>query len=126
MKRNRELYGTDNIPFSAAMPSDSLLFVSGQGGFNPDDRDAELGGIEIQTERTVENIRKILAQWGLTLADVLKVNVFLTDRKHYETFNQVYSRLFPQPYPARTLVYCELNFGLLVEIDVIARRRQER
>lgn len=126
MKRNRDLYGTENIPFSAAVPSDSLLFVSGQGGFDPDDEDAELGGIEIQTERTVENIRNILAQWGLTLADVLKVNVFLTDRTHYEPFNRVYARLFPQPYPARTLVYCELNFGLLVEIDVIARRRPER
>jgi 2-iminobutanoate/2-iminopropanoate deaminase len=106
------------------MQSDSLLFVSGQGGIEPGDPNAVAGDIEEQTVRTVENIRKILAESGLTLADVLKVNVYLTDRNNYERFNRIYSQLFPQPYPARTLVYCELNFGLLVEIDVIAKLRK--
>lgn len=120
-KLNR--YGTETIPFSAAVPSDSLLFVSGQGGFDPDYEGDDDGDIESQTERTILNIANILSQSGLTLADILKANVYLTDRKNYEVFNQVYARLFPRPFPARTLIYCELNFGLLVEIDVIARRR---
>lgn len=120
-KANR--YGTEVLPFSSAIPSESLLFVSGQGGFDPDDTGEDFGDIVCQTEKTVMNIQNILAESGLTLADVLKANVYLTNRKDYETFNQVYSRLFPQPYPARTLIYCELNFGLLVEIDVIAKLR---
>jgi 2-iminobutanoate/2-iminopropanoate deaminase len=106
------------------MQSESLLFVSGQGGFEPDNPNADVGDIEQQTVRTVANIQKILDEYGLTLADVLKVNVYLTDRNNYERFNRIYSELFPQPYPARTLIYCELNFGLLVEIDVIARLRK--
>lgn len=112
------------MPFSAAIQSESLLFVSGQGGFDPDYSDEDFGDIECQTERTVLNIQNILAQSGLTLAEVIKANVYLTNRKDYEAFNQVYSRLFSPPYPARTLVYCELNFGLLVEIDVIARLKK--
>lgn len=118
-KANR--YGTDTIPFSAAIQSESLLFVSGQGGFDPDYTGEEYGDIKEQTEITILNIQNILAGSELTLADVLKANVYLTNRSDYEAFNQVYSQMFPKPYPARTLVYCELNFGLLVEIDVIAK-----
>jgi len=124
LENRKYRYGTEAVPFSAAVPSDSLLFVSGQGGIAPDDPDAEPGSIEKQTIQTIENIRSILSQWNLTLADVLKVNVYLTDRSHYERFNRVYTELFPKPLPARTVVYCELNFGLLVEIDVIAKLRK--
>jgi len=105
------------------MQSESLLFVSGQGGFEPDDPNSDAGDIENQTVRTVAAIQNILSESGLTLADVLKVNVYLTDRNNYERFNRTYSRLFSQPYPARTVIYCELNFGLLVEMDVIAKLR---
>ena len=124
MENQKYRYGTEAVPFSAAVPSDSLLFVSGQGGIAPDDPEADPGNIETQTIQTIANIRNILSEWNLTLEDVLKVNVYLTDRSNYERFNQVYSQLFPKPLPARTVVYCELNFGLLVEIDVIAKLRK--
>lgn len=123
MKNNNNLYGTNTMPFSASIQSETLLFVSGQGGIDPDTSGENAGDIRSQTIRTVENIKDILAQSGLTLDDVLKTNVYLTSRDNYELFNQVYVQLFSHPYPARTLIYCELNFGLLVEIDVIAKLR---
>ncbi|MDF2652815.1 MAG: tdcF [Paenibacillus sp.] len=119
-------YGLEEVPFSSATQTESLLFVSGQGGTDPHTGEVTADDLESQTILTLQNIENILAKWELTLADVVKVNIFLSNRKHYELFNQIYSRLFPRPYPARTLVYCELNFDLLVEIDVIAKLRTEQ
>ncbi|UVI27299.1 RidA family protein [Paenibacillus spongiae] len=116
-----KLYGTSELPFSSATRTDSLLFVSGQGGFDPITGEVPVNDLERQTVYTMQNIQNILSESGLTFEDVVKVNIFLSDRKHYKAFNQIYSRLCPRPYPARTLVYCELNFDLLVEIDVIAQ-----
>ncbi|WP_274362120.1 RidA family protein [Paenibacillus thermotolerans] len=124
MDERTNLYGTDVIPFSVATQSETLLFVSGQGGCDPCTGEVTAVDLESQTKLTVRNIQDILAQWNLTLEDVLKVNVYLSDRRNYEAFNRIYAELFPRPYPARTLVYCQLNFDLLVEIDVIAKLRK--
>ncbi|QNK60238.1 RidA family protein [Paenibacillus sp. PAMC21692] len=121
MNIKRQSYGTEEIPFSPFSESDSHLFVSGQGGNDPLTGEINIGDLESQTINTVKNIEIILGQRGLTLKDVVKVNIFLTNRQHYAQFNQIYSLLFPRPYPARTLIYCDLNFDLLVEIDVIAK-----
>ncbi|WJH32617.1 RidA family protein [Paenibacillus sp. CC-CFT747] len=71
----------------------------------------------------MENIREVLASFKLDLSDIVKVNVYLSDRSHYGEFNDIYARFFQEPYPARTLVYCELNYDLLVEIDAVAAVR---
>ncbi|MGZ9584236.1 RidA family protein [Paenibacillus marinisediminis] len=126
MSDNIPKYGTDAPPFSNTSQSETLLFVSGQAGLDPVTGEIVSGDLEEQTVATVRNIERILSQSGLGLQDIVKVNVFLTDRNHYEPFNQIYSKLLPQPFPARTLIYCELNFDLLVEIDVIATLRKER
>ncbi|WP_256758264.1 RidA family protein [Cohnella sp. WQ 127256] len=117
-------YGMDELPFSSATPSDSHLFVSGQGGTDPLTGEVTDDDLEGQTLLTIQNIENILAQSGLKLEDVVKVNVYLKSKSDYELFNRIYARVFPRPYPARTLVYCELNFNLLVEIDVIANLRK--
>lgn len=113
-------YGTDAPPFSTTSQSETLLFVSGQAGLDPVTGEIVSDDLEEQTIATIRNIEHILTQSGLSLNDIVKVNVFLTNRNHYEPFNQIYAQLLPQPFPARTLIYCELNFNLLVEIDVIA------
>lgn len=118
-------YGLDEVPFSSATPSDSLLFVSGQGGTDPQTGEVAAADLEGQTILTVQNIQNILSEWDLTLADIVKANIYLSNRNDYEAFNQIYSRLFPRPYPARTLVYCDLNFDLLVEIDVVAKLKSK-
>ncbi len=117
-------YGMDELPFSLATPSDSHLFVSGQGGTDPITGEVAADDLEGQTLLTIQNIAYILALSGLTLEDVVKVNIYLKNRSDYEPFNRIYARIFPRPYPARTLVYCDLNFDLLVEIDVVANLRK--
>ncbi|MDF2650715.1 MAG: reactive intermediate/imine deaminase [Paenibacillus sp.] len=74
--------------------------------------------IESQTVTTMENI--VLVASGLDLEHVVKVNVYLADRSLYEEFNKIYARYFTAPFPARTTIYCDLNYDLLIEIDVIA------
>ena len=86
-------------PFSAAVRTGNLLFVSGQVGM----RDGKAGdGIEEQTRWTLENIRDVLAQAGSSLQDVVKVTVFLTDMSLWPKLNEVYREHFPNDPPARS------------------------
>jgi len=110
-------------PLSSAILTESFVFVSGQGGIDPGTGRIVGSDLESQTMQTMENIRLILAEAGLGLNDVAKCNVYLSDRKLYDEFNVIYSRCFHAPYPSRTVVYCDLNYHLLVEIDAIAVRR---
>ena len=70
----------------------------------------------------LDNIRACLAAAGCTLADVIKVNAFLTDLDNFDVYNAVYREYFSEPYPARTTVGAAIAPGLLVEVEVIARR----
>lgn len=106
-------------PFSAAVRTGNLLFVSGQVGI----RDGKTGeGIEEQTRFTMENIRNVLAQAGASLADVVKVTVFLTDMSVWPAMNEVYREYFPQDPPARSALGATALAlpGLLVEIECVA------
>jgi 2-iminobutanoate/2-iminopropanoate deaminase len=109
-------------PLSSGIKANGLVFVSGQGGL----KDGEVVGpdIESQTLQTIENIRKVLEAAELGLDDIVKVHVYLSDRKFYDKFNEVYRSCFTPPYPSRTAVYCDLNYDLLVEMDAIAVTRQ--
>ena len=121
MKQEIFSSSAEGKPFSSAIATESFVFVSGQGGLldgivvGPD--------IESQTVQTLENIRVILQEAGLDLDDVVKMGVYLKERSLYDAFNKVYKRYFRHPLPARTVVYCDLNFDILVEIDAIAVRK---
>ncbi|MDF2671041.1 MAG: hypothetical protein K0R67_3347, partial [Paenibacillus sp.] len=107
------------LPFSQGIRTDNAVYVSGQGGI--DNQGRVVGpDIESQTVTTMENIRRVLIASGLDLEHVVKVNVYLSDRRSYEEFNKIYARYFTAPFPARTTIYCDLNYDLLIEIDVIA------
>ena len=106
-------------PFSAAVRTGDLLFVSGQVGI----RDGETGdGIEEQTRFTMENIRDVLAQAGASLTDVVKVTVFLTDMSVWPAMNEVYREYFPQDPPARSALGATALAlpALLIEIECVA------
>ena len=106
-------------PFSAAVRTGNLLFVSGQVGI----REGKTGeGIEEQTRFTMENIRDVLAQAGASLADVVKVTVFLTDMSLWPAMNEVYRDYFPEDPPARSALGATglALPGLLVEIECVA------
>ncbi|MBP1990719.1 RidA family protein [Paenibacillus eucommiae] len=111
------------LPVSGAFETESCIYVSGQGGLNTVTGQIVGPDVESQTVATMENIRAILAAIELDLDSIVKVNVYLSDRALYQSFNEAYRRFFNAPYPARTTIYCDLNYDLLVEIDAIAVRR---
>jgi 2-iminobutanoate/2-iminopropanoate deaminase len=78
--------------------------------------------IEQQTEQTIDNIAAILEADAVTLDDVIKVNVHLSDTSLFSRYNAVYAKRFSRPYPVRTTVGSDLGHapGMLIEIDCIA------
>ncbi len=76
-----------------------------------------------ELEAALENCRRQLGTAGCDLADVVKVNVYLSDMAMWERFNAVYRELVPEPYPVRTAVGAALLDGLLVEVEMWAARR---
>jgi len=79
------------------------------------------GDIATQSKQVFENIKMILEACGSSMADVVKVVVYLTDLDDFAVFNEVYRQYFKDPFPVRTLVGAKLLFTFNVEIDVIAR-----
>lgn len=108
-------------PYSQAVLSGEYVFVSGNVGIDPASG-ALSDGIEGQTRQTLKNIGALLAEAGCDFSDVVKSTCFITDAD-FAAFNDVYREFFPLPFPARSTVVCDLVLdGLLVEIEVIARR----
>lgn len=116
----KQVYPNDlPYPFSAAVRTGNLLFVSGQVGI----REGRPGdGIEEQTRFTMENIRDVLEKAGATLEDVVKVTVFLSDMSLWPAMNEVYRQFFPNDPPARSALGVNglALPGLLVEIECVA------
>ena len=107
-------------PYSQAIRSGDMVFCSGQLGLDP--TTGELAdGIEAQTERALRNLASILDAAGLSFADVVKTTIFLADMSDFGAVNEVYARLMPEPYPARSTVAVRtLPRDALVEIEMIA------
>jgi len=109
-------------PYSHAVRSGDLLYLSGQTPLLPDTGQLIDGDVEVQTEQCFRNLFKVLQAAGLSPDDVVKVNVYLTDMKNFEAMNSAYSKQFNQPFPARTTIGVkELPKGAAVEIELIAR-----
>lgn len=114
-----------SLPYSQAIVSGDLVFVSGQLGVDfATGKPAD--GIKAQTRSVLEQIRSILAAAGCTLDDVVKTNCYLTDRERdYVGFNEVYREFFVSETPARvTVEVSKLAPGFVIEIDAVARCRK--
>jgi reactive intermediate/imine deaminase len=113
-------------PSSHAAEADGFVFLTGQFGRDLDDPARPLPeGIRAQTEATLANLARVLAALGLSLADVVRVRVFLTHfKRDYTAMNEVYAGFFPAPArPARTCVgVTDLVRDALIEIDCVAKR----
>ena len=108
-------------PYSQAIKSGGLLFISGQVALDPKTNEFQGGDIRQQTERTLENVKGILEAAGAKLHHVLKTTVFLKDINDFASMNEVYGRYFPAAAPARSTVQvARLPKDALVEIEVIA------
>ena len=109
-------------PYSQAIEVNGMLFLSGQLPI-----DAATGlmaeGIEEQAKQSLSNIKHILEEAGLTMANVVKTIVFLADMSLFADMNKVYSTFFEGEYPARSAVAVKaLPKDALVEIECIAVR----
>ena len=113
-------------PYSHVVEANGWLFVTGQLATDPDDDACPIpDGIEAQTHKVLDNLRRALAGAGAGLANVVCVRAFLVDfERDYAAFNRVYATYFsPDRLPARTTVgVTGLARGGIVEIDMIARR----
>jgi len=111
-------------PYSHGIDSNGLVFLSGQTPLDPATGKLKEGDIQAQTKQCFNNLKDVLEAAGLSLDNVEKVNVFLTDMNNFSAMNDVYKTQFSQPYPARTTIgVASLPLGANVEIEMIARRK---
>jgi 2-iminobutanoate/2-iminopropanoate deaminase len=106
-------------PFPQALRVGQMVFVSGQGPLDPVANAPIAGTFFEQVDRTLDNLKAILAAADLDFSDIAKVTVYLSDLRHVPEFNAIYESRIPEPFPARTLVQAGLR-GIDVELDVIA------
>lgn len=110
-------------PYSHAVESEGLLFLSGQTPVDPQTGKLVEGDVGKQTNQCFKNLFNVLKTAGLSPDNVEKVNVFLTDMNNFTAMNKAYSKQFSAPYPARTTIgVLSLPLGAQVEIEMIARR----
>ncbi len=109
-------------PYSQAVVSSGLAYLSGQIPLDPATGQIVEGDIAAQTARVLENLKAVLAACGSSLDQVLKTTVYLKDLGEFARMNEVYARYFPATPPARSTVeVARLPRDARVEIDAIAR-----
>ncbi len=108
-------------PYSLAVKVGNTYYLSGQVGLHPESGDLVEGGITAQTEQVLKNVSAVLAFLGLSLKNVVKSTIFLTDMGNFQTVNKLYGDTFGSHKPARSTVQVSaLPKGAIVEIEVIA------
>ena len=108
-------------PYSQAIQVGNLVYTSGQIPIDPATGVFVEGGIKEQTRQSLINVRSILEEAGLSMSNVVKTTVFLTDMNDFADMNAVYAEFFAEPYPARSAVAVKtLPKGALLEIEVVA------
>ncbi len=111
-------------PYSQAIEANGLVFVSGQIPLDPATGAFVPGGVEVQAEQSLKNLKAVLEAAGCSLADVVKTTVFLTNMGDFAAVNEVYARFFTAECPARSAVQVgALPKGALVEIEAIAAKK---
>ncbi len=112
-------------PYSQAIAAGPFVFCSGQIPLHPDGSSWGTADVAAQTRQVLLNLTAVLKSAGLTLADVVKTTVFLTDLGDFAAMNGVYSEFFSEPHPARsTLQVSALPRGANVEIEAVAFKSQ--
>lgn len=110
-------------PYSQGIEANGYVYVSGQLPINPATGEFAVGGIKAEARQSLTNIRNILAEAGLTMGNVVKVTVLMTDIKDFAAVNEVYAEFFEAPYPARSaFAVAALPKGADIEIEAIAAK----
>jgi reactive intermediate/imine deaminase len=121
----RKTIQTDNAPqaigtYSQAVRTGNTVYLSGQIPLAPDTMELVSGDMEAQIRRVFDNLAAVAEAAGGSLADVVKLNVFLTDLGHFALVNEIMAEYFREPYPARAAVgVAALPKGAQVEMDAV-------
>jgi reactive intermediate/imine deaminase len=122
---SRQIISTPNAPgaigtYSQAVRVGDTVYISGQIPLDPATMQLVAGDIEVEIRRVFDNLKAIAAAAGASLAQSVKVTVFLTDLANFAKVNEIMAQYFPQPYPARAAIgVAQLPRGARVEIDCI-------
>ena len=110
-------------PYSQAVKNGSWIFISGCLPSDPVTGELTGGDIRTQTQRVLQNMQEILKAAKTDFKHVIKTTVFLTNLSDFADMNDVYSKFFQEPFPARSTVQVvALPKGALVEIEAVARK----
>ncbi|MDP2247319.1 MAG: RidA family protein [Nitrosomonadales bacterium] len=118
----KQIIHTDGAPqaigtYSQAVKVDGTVYLSGQIGLDPVSMQM-VEGIDAQVHRVFQNLRAVTEAAGGSMADIVKLNIFLTDLSNFALVNTIMAEYFTQPYPARAAVgVASLPRGALVEAD---------
>ena len=113
------------VPLSQAIETGDWVFASGQLGMDPKTGRLVEGGIKAETRQVCENLQAVLEAGGSSLANVVKVTIYLADVDELMPMNEVFSQYFPKDPPARTTFQAaRLIAGARVEIEAIAMVKQ--
>lgn len=108
-------------PYEQGIKAGQFLFTAGQIPKDPVSGQLVTGDIQAQTRQVMENLKAVLEAGGASLAQVVKVTVYLKDLQEFAAMNQVFERYFSESKPARTTVQVSgLPLGVGIEIDMIA------
>ncbi|MBH0306675.1 RidA family protein [Helicobacter pylori] len=108
-------------PYSQAIVTNDLVFVSGQLGIDASTGEFKGADIHSQTTQSMENIKAILKEAGLGMDSVVKTTILLKSLDDFAVVNEIYGSYFKEPYPARaTFQVAKLPKDALVEIEAIA------
>jgi len=108
-----------NLPFHPAVRAGDFIFVSGQVA-KDEDGNMCVGNIEEECRWTIESIRRVLAEEGADLSDVIKVTVYLEDARNFGRYNKVFAEYFADGCLARTTVEARAAIEVKIEMDAIA------
>lgn len=121
---SKQIIATDKAPaaigtYSQAVRAGNTVYLSGQIGLDPANMEM-VDGFEAQTQRVFTNLKAVAEAAGGSLADAVKLNIYLTDLSNFAKVNEIMATFFDQPYPARAAVGVkELPKGALVEADAV-------
>jgi reactive intermediate/imine deaminase len=119
---SKELIATDTAAppagaYSQAVAANGVLYISGQGPNTPAG-ERVTGGFEEQARVTFKNVEAIAAAAGASLADAVRVGVYLRDMANFEQMNAIYTEVFGPEFPARTTIQSDLP-GFEIEVDAV-------
>ena len=111
---------TPRGPYSPAVRAGDFIFLAGQVPVDPATNQMSTGDIQHETRITLNNVKRLLEGVGSSLADVVKVGVYLSDGADFAQMNEIYTEFFNDSKPARTTIVCKFMADIRIEVDCVA------